>query len=681
MENIDSVYQLNLDKDIKRHKSAHIPAGSEALNKIFPNHKSDLKNLEQNKNKKPNNDFFRIKSSYIFAYQEIDRFSSFCDEDEQINDEEKNFQSDGNNKDEYNNCSTAFSMEINDEGQNNANCFKRKSMIDVVPNFSQYMQFQNQVLEGSPNFDNSEGGKDVNFDEFVINHLNAENKRRNTQKLNRNYINEIFNKKIENGKEQEQINNFEKRKKSNSIVYYKGYNNYNAINPFNNNFLMNTNYQGNNIEDLKDKGEIIVGNDINNKNEIEQNDFYINTNEYNGFGRKKSNSLAVKASNMFNQCNKINFPYLNNNMFYLQNSKNNSKSHNYLNYNDLIFNKKSNLYIICQDQSNCRNIQDQLDLNKNDLNYTKNFLERIKPFLINIITQQFGNYVIQKLLEILIYQENKTLFAEVFSFLDQNNCLYSVSIDNYGTRVIQKTFEKLIITGYNKIETPTLNNCLKNLISKHLFDLCQDKNGNHVYQKLIKVFKGEKEEISNFLFDYLADFALDIALLQQGATIFSTAINFGSYNQKEKLCVKIFQNLEILINNKYGNYSVQALINSLKDEKKLIEPIYSYISKNIVNLSKQKYSSNVVDTFIMKNDTFSKMIINDIIKNNQIKDMILDQFGNYVIQKAMSISDQETLNKIIEQIKPIVPELLLSNFGKKIINKLMHQYNIVFQTD
>ena len=681
MENIDSVYQLNLDKDIKRHKSAHIPAGSEALNKIFPNHKSDLKNLEQNKNKNPNNDFFRIKSSSIFAYQEIDRFSSFCDEDEQINDEEKNFQSDGNNKDEYNNCSTAFSMEINDEGQNNANCFKRKSMIDVVPNFSQYMQFQNQVLEGSPNFDNSEGGKDVNFDEFVINHLNAENKRRNTQKLNRNYINEIFNKKIENGKEQEQINNFEKRKKSNSLVYYKGYNNYNAINPFNNNFLMNTNYQGNNIEDLKDKGEIIVGNDINNKNEIEQNDFYINTNEYNGFGRKKSNSLAVKASNMFNQCNKINFPYLNNNMFYLQNSKNNSKSHNYLNYNDLIFNKKSNLYIICQDQSNCRNIQDQLDLNKNDLNYIKNFLERIKPFLINIITQQFGNYVIQKLLEILIYQENKTLFAEVFSFLDQNNCLYSVSIDNYGTRVIQKTFEKLIITGYNKIETPALNNCLKNLISKHLFDLCQDKNGNHVYQKLIKVFKGEKEEISNFLFDYLADFALDIALLQQGATIFSTAINFGSYNQKEKLCVKIFQNLEILINNKYGNYSVQALINSLKDEKKLIEPIYSYISKNIVNLSKQKYSSNVVDTFIMKNDTFSKMIINDIIKNNQIKDMILDQFGNYVIQKAMSISDQETLNKIIEQIKPIVPELLLSNFGKKIINKLMHQYNIVFQTD
>ena len=45
----------------------------------------------------------------------------------------------------------------------------------------------------------------------------------------------------------------------------------------------------------------------------------------------------------------------------------------------------------------------------------------------------------------------------------------------------------------------------------------------------------------------------------------------------------------------------------------------------------------------------------------------------------MSISDSDTLNKIVEQIKPIVPELLLSNLGKKILNKLMQQYNIRFQ--
>ena len=223
-----------------------------------------------------------------------------------------------------------------------------------------------------------------------------------------------------------------------------------------------------------------------------------------------------------------------------------------------------------------------------------------------------------------------------------------------------------------------MNNCFKNLIAEHLYDLCKDKNGNHVYQKLLKVFHCETEENNNFLYDYLAIIAVDVAFLQQGATIFTTAIGLGSYNQKEKICAKVIQSLDKLINNKYGNYSVQAIINALKDEKKIIEPIYLYISSNLVELSKNKFGSNVVDTFIMKKDEFSHFLINDMIKNNQITEIIKDQFGNYVIQKAMSISDQETLDKIINLIRPIIPDLLLSTLGKKVLNKISQQYNVNF---
>ena len=82
----------------------------------------------------------------------------------------------------------------------------------------------------------------------------------------------------------------------------------------------------------------------------------------------------------------------------------------------------------------------------------------------------------------------------------------------------------------------------------------------------------------------------------------------------------------------------------------------------------------------MKKDEYSKKLINDIINNGKVEEMIKDQFGNYVIQKAMSISDTKTLNEIIEQIKPIVPELLQSNIGKKIINRLTQHYNFEFQS-
>jgi hypothetical protein len=433
----------------------------------------------------------------------------------------------------------------------------KRNSYEVSPNFSQYLTFQNQVLSGFQNFEGSGGmgppGNIPSFDEFVNNQINnIYNKRRNTQKMNRNYFNSIFKK---NGTQnQELINNFENRKKSNSQIYPKGYQiNYNNnINQFNNNFFMNQQFSGNNIEDINinnQKEIIIPDNNLNEQNKIEPNDFLFPINEYNEVVRKKSNSLALKNNTMFEQNNQINFPYKqnnnnnnNNNNFFQSHSKNNQKNHKFSSHsnNDLYIFKKSNssIYLICQDQSKCRNIQDQLEQNKNDIQYIQNFFEQIKPNLINIMTHQFGNYVIQKFLEILIYQENKQLFTEVISLLHQNNSLFKISINNYGTRVVQKTLEKLIESGYNKVETVELNNCIKKLIEEHLYDLCRDKNGNHVYQKLLKVFHSETEENNNFLYDYLASISVDVAFLQQGATISQRLLASEAIIKKKKFVIK-----------------------------------------------------------------------------------------------------------------------------------------------
>ena len=80
----------------------------------------------------------------------------------------------------------------------------------------------------------------------------------------------------------------------------------------------------------------------------------------------------------------------------------------------------------------------------------------------------------------------------------------------------------------------------------------------------------------------------------------------------------------------------------------------------------------------MKNNDYSKRLVDDMIKNNIIEDIIKDQYGNYVVQKALFISDKDTINKIAKQIKPIIPELLESNIGRKIYEKLIEQYNGIF---
>ena len=698
--------QIKINKEIKGHKSAQIPPDSTTLNNSLFKDNSDNGSNSNNTNSTTCEGMFKLKSNSLFAYQEFDKFSSFCD-NESNNDSLHMSQNDKkiinninnylNDKDDLNNTMSSFSLnEFIEDYHINNSAKKRKSACDPMPPyFAQYLS--KNYLNGESIFENSDNNF---FNNIMNNQFSFEIKRTNTEKQNKNFINALFNQLNNMKKNQEPIfnfenkkkpqgfvpiyNNLENRRKSQGVVPIYNYNafnqNFGAVNNFNNMLYLNKAFNGGERPpDIQAEKQICQNDNIKMGNKNEKKDIPNVINEFPENFRKKSNSLALKANPVFNQINQIknNYPYSSNKKNIFLNS-NNLKDKKFLNnYN---YNNNHSVFFIFQDQSNCRNIQEQLELHKNDVKYIQNFLEEIKPDLISIVEHQFGNYVIQKLLEILIHQENRQLFKEFALTINKNDKLYEISVNNYGTRVIQKTLEKLIDNNfYSKIETPELNNCINDLIKKHLYDLCCDKNGNHVYQKLLKVFHNEKN--NDFLYEYLSPISLDVALLQQGATIFTTAFNFSNLKQKEKISKNIIENIDKLINNKYGNYSIQAIINKLENEKNLIEPIYLYISENLLELSKQKYSSNVIDTFIMKRDDYSKKLVDYMINKDLIKDIIKDQYGNYVVQKAMNISDKETKNKIIKQIKPIVPELLESNLGKKIYEKLSQQYNDVFNNE
>ena len=142
------------------------------------------------------------------------------------------------------------------------------------------------------------------------------------------------------------------------------------------------------------------------------------------------------------------------------------------------------------------------------------------------------------------------------------------------------------------------------------------------------------------------------------------------------MCSVIIDKIGDLINDKYGNYTIQTIFKLYND--KINDRIFEYIDNNILELSKEKFSSNVIDKFIIKDYEKSNKLIKSIIKKNIIKDIIVDQYGNYVVQKALIISEKDVCSKIIEQIKPIIGELQKTNIGKKIYEKLSQNYKEYF---
>jgi hypothetical protein len=382
-------------------------------------------------------------------------------------------------------------------------------------------------------------------------------------------------------------------------------------------------------------------------------------------------------------------PYLNNNLNGLNNNNNQFNSNTINNNNhkkESLFKRNScnfqqpwtnnqdyySIFNKLQDQVGCRQLQEKLEEKKNDNNFIQQFYKCIEGNLTNVINHQFGNYVVQKLFDIFLSKNNKKMITNFFSQIKHD--LIIISLHNYGTRVFQKILEKLERGKYLDIETEELDNIFKKLIEQHICDLCPDINGNHVFQKIVKIFPKDK---NNFIFEKLAENAFQISKLKQGASIFENCFLIATKNQKDKVVYTIINDMTNIINDEYGNYTIQLLVSFHNEEYNKI--IFDYFKKNLVLLSNQKFSSNVIDRAIIQDNQDSISLINYMINNKLVKDLIVDQYGNYVVQKALSISNGNTFIQIIEQIKPMIEKLKSTSIGRKIFDHLNHQYGNFFK--
>ena len=131
----------------------------------------------------------------------------------------------------------------------------------------------------------------------------------------------------------------------------------------------------------------------------------------------------------------------------------------------------------------------------------------------------------------------------------------------------------------------------------------------------------------------------------------------GRYCQKLALARVIVGNIQHFIEDPFGNYLIQNVLKIKNDE--VVSRIFAFIAGDFIRLSKLKFSSNVIEKCIDSEFTEAKHIAsifagthaNDdvtLIKllgkdsRKQVKrirvivdELAIDQFGNYVLQKAV----------------------------------------------
>lgn len=318
-----------------------------------------------------------------------------------------------------------------------------------------------------------------------------------------------------------------------------------------------------------------------------------------------------------------------------------------------------NIYSLCKDQYGCRFLQKQLDISGKEA--AAIIFEETKNHTIELMTDSFGNYLIQKLIEKVTVEERKTLSVISAPFF------VDIALNSHGTRALQKLIEC--------VDTPDEAQIIVDALRNNVVTLSKDLNGNHVIQKCLQKLKPSEFQ---FIFDTAYDHSLEIATHRHGCCVLQRCLDFGTKEQSQKLCERLLSNIDKLTLDPFGNYVVQYIINkeTEKNDYDYTYKIVHLLKPKITELSVHKFGSNVIEK-ILRTPTVSESMIVELLNNGGEKDiqtLLNDSYGNYVLQTALDICHKQN-DYLYDKFSSIVGPLLVGQVrntphGKRIANML-----------
>ncbi|PFH54339.1 hypothetical protein AMATHDRAFT_135939 [Amanita thiersii Skay4041] len=265
------------------------------------------------------------------------------------------------------------------------------------------------------------------------------------------------------------------------------------------------------------------------------------------------------------------------------------------------------------------------------------FDEIVPDNTLQLIQDVFGNYVIQKLFEHGT-QVQKTLLANTME-----GHILALSLQMYGCRVVQKAIEFVL---------PDQQGTIVKELEPHVLKCVKDSNGNHVIQKLI-------ERVSPDRLGFVNQFrgnVYDLATHAYGCRVLQRCLEHLPEEQTMPLLDELHKYTPNLMQDQFGNYVVQFVIEHGKCHDKTL--VLDRLRGNMLKMAQHKFASNVCEKALVCADSdYRRLLINEIMKPKPdgvtpVVDMMKDQFANYVLQRALVVSEGEQKETLYSLVRP-----------------------------
>uniref|UniRef100_A0AC34RJD2 PUM-HD domain-containing protein n=1 Tax=Panagrolaimus sp. JU765 TaxID=591449 RepID=A0AC34RJD2_9BILA len=351
---------------------------------------------------------------------------------------------------------------------------------------------------------------------------------------------------------------------------------------------------------------------------------------------------------------------------------------------DDILNQK--LFFTClKDKKGSRFIQD--NFSEAGVNLREQMFDAVfqQNVFYDIAADRFGNFVLQKMIEEV---EGEQLGKAIDLIAER--CV-EMSFDRFSCRVVQKIFDVVEAEDLHKI---------LNGFEGSVAIMSMDQSANHVLQKMINLYSNE---MIHFIGAELAADMDDVICNKFGCRVVQFLLEklckdltspFPDQGNKKNTLRMILDKIVLrqrYCQDEYANYVVQYVLCHPFLKCYATKIIEKSILRNIVMFSTDKFASHVVEKTL---DIIDPKALDDIVhdlftkscgRNGRlaIEKLMFDQFGNYVIQRLLSMSIEirqgkrqgsESWFKLLsEKIQENATSLLRYSSGKKILETLSRE--------
>ncbi|KVH89212.1 Armadillo-like helical [Cynara cardunculus var. scolymus] len=311
------------------------------------------------------------------------------------------------------------------------------------------------------------------------------------------------------------------------------------------------------------------------------------------------------------------------------------------------------VYFLAKDQNGCRILQSKFE------NPTKDeidlVLSEVVGSIADLMKDQFGNYLIQKLVSVCNDDQKTVILREL---TEGSIEIILVSVSPYGTRAIQKLLENL--------KDPNQIMMVIRALHCGAAKLANDPNGHHVLQYCLLHFDSDFNQL---ILDEIADNCFKVATDRSGCCVLQACVEHSRGKARNRLIAEIMANAIHIAEDPFGNYVLQHMVGlKLPD---LTQLLVRQLQGNFASLSRNKYASNVVEKCLIESGPeISTNIILELVGSPNPSLLLVDPYGNFVIQSALKVSKgfaHECLRKLISRN---VTAMQSNLYGKKILEKI-----------